>query len=373
VEHLRGAKYTDVLSELDDVELIKGRATLRGPNTIAVGAATYEADKVLIATGTRPRMPQIPGLRDPGVWDSTRALAAQDLPRDLVVLGGSYIALELGQMFARLGSRVTIVQRGEQILSGEDRDVAETLTGFLRDEGIAVRVGHQVERLERDGGDFRVTLRHAGGSDQLSGSAVIAALGRAPNTPGLSDVGLDKDGFIEVGEDLETSVPGVYAAGDVIGEPLYVYAAAYEGKLAAQNALSGASDPRDYTALPWVIFSDPQVSGVGLNERQAATAGVAVDVSVVPLKNVPRALAARDTRGFIKLLRARGEDRLVGARIVAPEGSEQIMEATLMIRFGLSVSEVARHFHPYLTQGEAIKLALLSFDKDVEKLSCCAS
>jgi mercuric reductase len=175
-----------------------------------------------------------------------------------------------------------------------------------------------------------------------------------------------------VRDDLETSVPGLYAAGDVIGEPAYVYAAAYEGALAAENALTGSATRRDYTAIPWVIFTDPQVAGVGLNEREAAAAGLPVDVSVLPFSQVPRALAARDTRGFVKLLRARGEDRLVGARILAPEGGEQIIEASLMIKFALPVSAVARHFHPYLTQGEAMKLAALGFDRDVATLSCCA-
>ena len=159
----------------------------------------------------------------------------------------------------------------------------------------------------------------------------------------------------------------------MIGEPAYVYAAAYEGALAAETALEGTTTQRNYAAIPWVIFSDPQVSGVGLNERQAAAAGIDVDVSTLALSHIPRALAARDTRGFIKLLRARGEDKLVGARIVAPEGSEQIMEASLMIRFGLPVSEVSKHFHPYLTQSEGMKLAMLTFDKNVESLSCCAT
>jgi len=185
-------------------------------------------------------------------------------------------------------------------------------------------------------------------------------------------VALDPRGFVRVNEHLETSLPGVDAAGDVIGDPMYVYAAAYEGGLAAENALAGSPRACDYTAMPWVIFSGPQLAGVGLNETQARAAGIEVDVSVLALAQVPRALAARDTRGFVKLLRARGENRLVGARIVAPEGGEQIMEASLMIRFGLSTREVARHFHPYLTQGEAVKLALLGFDQDVEALSCCA-
>ncbi len=336
----------------------------------------YRAKKVLIATGARPARPAIPGLELPDVWDSTQALAATRLPRRLVVLGGRYVALELGQMFARLGSQVTIVQRSARILPEADADLATALTGFLEHEGLTVRTGCQLHAVTRQGDELRVTVRHDGREELLVADAVLAALGRRPNTDalGLAALGVELGGggFVKVGEDLQTTAPGLYAAGDVIGDPAFVYAAAYEGALAAENALSGSARACDYTAIPWVIFTDPQVAGVGLDETQAAAAGVEVDVSVVPLSQVPRALAARDLRGFVKLLRVRGGDRLVGARILAPEGSEQIMEASLMIKFGLPISETARHFHPYLTQGEAIKLALLGFDTDVMELSCCA-
>ncbi len=267
---------------------------------------------------------------------------------------------------------MTIVQRSRQLLPGEDADVAAALQALLESEGIRVRTGHQVTAVRREGERRIVEVRHEGGREPLAANAVLAALGRVANREGLEGVELDPHGFVRVGDDLQTRLPGVYAAGDVIGEPLYVYAAAYEGGLAAENALGGTSTGRDYTAIPWVIFTDPQLSGVGLNETQARAQGLEVDVSVLPLSKVPRALAARDTRGFVKLLRKRGSDELVGARILAPEGSEQIMEASLMIRFGLSIPAVTRHFHPYLTQAEAVKLALLGFDKDVESLSCCA-
>ena len=372
VRGLRKAKYEDVLANLCEVHFLEGRAVLRDSGEIEVAGTPYHAEKVLIATGTRPAFPKIRGLAEAGVWDSTQALDAPFLPDRLIVLGGSYVALELGQMFARFGSHVTLVQRGDHVLSSEDADVAEGLTGFLRDEGIDVRAGHQVERVARHGEGLAVDVRCADGTERLFGDAVVAALGRRANLEGLGGLDLDDRGFIRVDENLRASRPGVYGAGDVIGEPAYVYAAAYEGSLAAENALRGTSIARDYTAIPWVIFSDPQVAGVGLNEKQAAAAGIAVDVTVLPLSKVPRALAARDTRGFVKLVRASGADRLVGARILAPEGSEQIMEASLIIRFGLPVSEVARHFHPYLTQGEGMKLAMLSFEKDVESLSCCA-
>lgn len=376
VAELRQAKYVDVLADMPKVHRVEGRGRLVDRHSIAMGSSTHIVDKVLISTGSRPTRPPIPGLDDPGVWDSTSAMEAVALPRRLVVLGGRYVALELGQMFARLGSRVTLVQRSAQILPGEDPDLVCALTGFLEQEGIDVLTRCEATGVRRVGGEFHVSFGRDGETREICADAVLCALGRAPNVPGLGleglGVALQPSGAIAVGNYLETSVPGIYAAGDVIGDPLYVYAAAYEGALAAENALTGASTPRDYTAIPWVVFTDPQLAGVGLNEREAAAAGVAVDVSVLPLSQVPRALAARDARGFVKLLRARGEDRLVGARILAPEGGEQIIEASLMIKFGLRISDVARHFHPYLTQGEAVKLAALGFDRDVTRLSCCA-
>ena len=164
-----------------------------------------------------------------------------------------------------------------------------------------------------------------------------------------------------------------YAAGDVLGENMFVYAAAYEGGLAAENALTGARRKRDYTALPWVVFTDPQVAGVGQDEKQAAANGLEVDIAILPLSHVPRSLAARDTRGFIKLIRNRQTDQLVGARVLAPEGSELLMEISLAIKFGFTVRDLTSGFHPYLTLSEGLKLAALTFYKDMGKLSCCAA
>jgi len=321
-------------------------------------------------------MPPIPGLADSGAWDSTRALSAPFLPERLVVLGGRYIALELGQMFARLGSEVTVLQRSERILPADDPDVADALAGYLAEEGMEILPGTRILEVRRSGEAFELDIERAGRRVIVRSDAVVHALGRTPNTGGLtgSDFALDlrRNGELQVDDQLRTSQANIFGAGDVIGDPAFVYSAAYEGALAADNALGAEPRARDYTALPWVIFTDPQLAGVGLDEAAAAQAGIEVDVSVLPLDAVPRALAARDTRGFIKLLRARGEDRLVGARVLAPEGSEQIMEAALMIKYRLPVSEVAAAFHPYLTQGEGIKLALQTFDRNVKELSCCA-
>ncbi|MFQ5716643.1 MAG: FAD-dependent oxidoreductase, partial [Nitrospinales bacterium] len=184
---------------------------------------------------------------------------------------------------------------------------------------------------------------------------------------------LDSQGFLKVDENLQTGVKAIYGAGDVIGDPMFVYTAAYEGALAAENALSGNFGKRDYTALPWVIFTDPQVAGVGWDENQALQKGIDAEAATLPLSHVPRSLTARDTRGFVKLIRDRANDKLVGARILAPEGSELLMEISLAIKFGITVKELAESFHPYLTLSEAVKLTAVAFGKDVAKLSCCAT
>ncbi|MEX0680478.1 MAG: mercury(II) reductase, partial [Balneolales bacterium] len=178
---------------------------------------------------------------------------------------------------------------------------------------------------------------------------------------------------IPVDETQRTTVDHIFAAGDVVGNRQFVYTAAYEGKLAAENAIRDSRGKADFSVLPWVIFTDPQVAGVGMDERQAKEAGIDVEVAKLSLEHVPRSIAARDTRGFIKLIRNKANDRLVGARILAPGGSELLMELALAIRHGISVESMKSEFHPYLTLSEGVKLAAITFGKDVKKLSCCAT
>ncbi len=377
VAQLRQAKYVDVLAAYDRVELIEGQAEVESPRSVWVGGRFFEGASILVVTGSRPWLPDIPGLTESAPLDSTSAFELTRLPESLIVMGGRYIALEIAQMFARLGTKVTMLQRSPRILPTEDADLTDALTGYLRDEGLCIETSVRIARVERNGSSVVVHARIGGEDRVFSAEHILCATGRRANTEnlGLEKVGvrLSQQGEILVDEHLQTSQPGIFAAGDVIGEPAFVYTAAYEGRLAAANALGPELQKRDYRALPWVIFSDPQVAGVGLNEQEASRAGIEVDVARLELKNVPRALAARDTRGFIKLLRRRGSDELIGARILAPEGGEQIMEAALAIRHGIGVSEIASAFHPYLTQAEGIKLCAQTFGKDVAKLSCCSA
>lgn len=377
VEELRQAKYVDVVSDFEQVRIISGRARFVDDRTIEVNGEEITGDRVLIATGTRPFIPPIPGLSESGYLTNDTLFELEEQPESLLVLGGRYIALECAQMMARFGTKVTILQRSDRILPTETPDITDALTGYLQEEGIEVVTGVNTQRVRREGDRVIVEAEVDGHSRRFSASHLLAATGRRANTDdmGLDAVGIELDakGFIRVEDTLQTTASGIYAAGDVIGDPEFVYTAAYEGALAAENAISGAARERDYTALPWVIFTDPQIAGVGLDEEQARSHGYDAETSTLPLSHVPRALAARDTRGFIKLIRDKNTDQLLGARILAPEGSELLMEVAVAIKFNITVAQLTQMFHPYLTLGEGVKLAAITFGKDVAKLSCCAT
>ncbi|GIV53661.1 MAG: mercuric reductase [Candidatus Kapaibacterium sp.] len=374
-DELRQHKYLDLLDG-QHIVFRTGRAQLSGPTSIQLGDEIITARAVLIATGSRTAVSPIPGLADGPYLTNETLYHLTKLPEHLLVLGGGYIGLENAQAFVRLGSRVTVLELQPQILPQEDPDIVEALSQYLRDEGIDIRTNTRLVQVAWNEGSVVLTCEHRGRTYQLEGSHLLVATGRRGNTDdlGMEVLGIttDRQGFLQVDETLRTAVPTVFGAGDVIGYPPFVYTAAYEGQLAAENALLGRHQVRDYQALPWVVFTDPQLAAVGLNERQAQAAGLAYETSVLPLSEVPRAVVSRDTRGFVKLLRDPGTDRLLGARILAPDGGELVTELTLALRYEIPVSELARLFHPYLTWSEAVKLAALSFTKDVHQLSCCA-
>jgi len=377
VEEMRQKKYINIIEGIPNVRLIEGRAHLAGRNRVTVEGEEITADRIIIATGAAPLVPPIPGLSGAGYLTNETAFELEEQPESLIVLGGRYVALECAQMFSRFGTRVTMLQRSSRILPTEGEDITEPLTGYLREEGIQVVTNVKTEGVRRKGGRVLVEATVDGKPLDFEAREILVATGRRPNTRGLglekAGVEVDSRGFLKVDDALRTSVSNIYGAGDVIGEPMFVYTAAYEGALAAENALSEAPRMRDYSVLPWVIFTDPQVAGVGWDEAQARDMGIEPDATTFPLDQVPRSLAARDTRGFIKLIRDRRTDRLIGVRILAPEGSELLMEISVAIKYGMTAKELSSLFHPYLTLSEGIKLAAISFERNVEKLSCCAN
>ncbi len=376
VRELRQAKYIDVVAHLPDFTRMEGMARLLSPAIVEVNEEKIEADKVLIATGADAMVPEISGLGECEYLTSETALELDQLPESLIVIGGRYIALEMAQMFARMGSRVTILQRSSRILPTQAKDLTDELAKYLAGENIEIVTGIAIRQVYEDNGNTVVEGVIDGEKRTFKASRLLVATGRKPNTQGLgleeAGVELDEKGFMKVNDALRTNVENIYGAGDVIGEPMFVYTAAYEGALAAENAISAVAKQRDYAPLPWVIFTDPQVAGVGLDEKEAREKGIDAQTATLQLSHVPRCLAAQDTRGFIRLIRNRDTDMLIGARILAPEGSELLMEVSLAIKHGITVKEIVSAFHPYLTLSEGIKLAAITFGKSVEKLSCCA-
>ncbi len=377
VENLRQQKYINVVKDMENFRLIRGRATVISPTAVEVNGETIHGSHILIATGARPHIPDIPGLGKVPWLTSQDALELESLPESVIILGGRYIALELAQMFRRLGSRVTLLQRSERIMPAESPELTAALTRYLEDEGLRIVTGNQLQKVRQRKGRIVVESLVNGAAGTFEAETLIVATGRLPNSDGmgLASVGVElkANGAVETDGHLQTAVPTIFAAGDVLGKNMFVYTAAYEGKLAVHNMFSPVKRTADYSALGWVVFTDPQIAGVGMDERQARAAGIEAESATLPLSHVPRALAARDTRGFIQLIREKKSDKLIGARILAPEGSELIMEAAMAIRFGITTRRIREMFHPYLTLGEGMKLAAITFDKNVEALSCCAT
>jgi len=378
VQNLRQAKYVDVIKDDPNITLIEGYGCFIDEHNVEVEGSAYYGENILIATGASPFIPEIGGLEEAGYLTNESAYELDELPESLIVFGGGYIALENAQLFSRLGSKVTIVQRSAHILSDQPEELGTALTKYLEDEGITVLTDTIIREVSKneETGKKVVHLAVDGKVQKLEANEILVATGRTGNTKnlGLENIGIKTAGrdYIPVDETLRTSVDHIFAAGDVVGDRQYVYTAAYEGKISAQNALRASRGKTDFSVLPWVIFTDPQVAGVGMDENQAHRAGIDYDVAKLSLEHVPRSIAARDTRGFIKLIRNKKNDQLVGARILAPEGSELLMELALAIRHKIPVESMKSEFHPYLTLSEGIKLAAITFGKDVGKLSCCA-
>ena len=376
VEALREHKYVDVLKDDPNVTILKAFAILIDKNTVEADGKKYSAENILIATGSTTFIPELRGLKETGYLTNETLYEPNELPDHLIVIGGRYIALENAQMFARLGSKVTILQRSNRILPDEMPDITETLKEYLEGEGIEIKIGVKIKSIEKHNGKVLIKASAKDEEEIIEGTNIFVATGRKGNTKGFGleelGIGIHKNSFIKTNEYLQTSVPNIYAAGDVTGEYLFVYSAAYEGSLAVQNIFGENKTKKDYSVFPWVVFTDPQVAGVGMDENQAYENKIDYEVSTIQLKDVPRSLAARNTKGFIKLIRNKENDKLIGARILASEGSELLMEISLAIKYGITVKELKQIFHPYLTLSEGIKIAAISFDKDVNKLSCCA-
>ena len=375
VDELRHGKYEGILHCTPAITVLRGTARFADAHSLTValpggGEQVVAFDRCLIATGASAAVPPIPGLADTPFWTSTEALASSDIPARLAVIGSSIVAVELAQAFARLGSRVTILARSKLFVR-EDPAIGEALTTAFRDEGIEVLEQTQATRVEHAAGEFVLTTNHG----ELRAERLLVATGRTPNTRTLeleaAGVKVDAQGAIVIDDRMRTSAPNIYAAGDCTDQPQFVYVAAAAGTRAAIN-MAGGDAALDLTAMPSVVFTEPQVATVGLSEADAHQARIETDSRTLALDNVPRALVNFDTRGFIKLVAEAGTGRLLGVQAVAAEAGEIIQTAAIAIRSGMTVQDLADQLFPYLTMVEGLKLAAQTFTKDVKQLSCCA-
>jgi mercuric reductase len=394
IQEYRAHKYESLLDEPERIQCVAGPARLLSDHEVEVqgadGPRRLIGSQILIATGSAPSLPLAPGLTDVPYLTSDLLSSADDpwgtelreQPRSLLILGGGYIALELGQMFARFGTKVTLIIRGKSILSGYEPEIAEALTHLLQEEGLRIVTGAQVRGVERSGEGVALSLQRHGSQQTISAEQLLVSTGRHPNTQeiGLERAGVERDqaGAVRVDRTLRTNVSHIWAAGDVIGRETESQMAtpvgAHDGKIAAHNALSGEPLREvDHSVIPRTIFTDPQVAVVGMTDEEANAAGITCDCNTIPLSVVPRAGAIRDTRGVIKMVLDAPTRRVVGVSMLGVNAGEVIHEAAMALRFGATADDFIDMIRVYPTMAEALKIVAISFTKDVNRLSCCAS
>ena len=385
VERLRTEKYTDLAADYG-WQIVHGSAAFTGGIEAPMlrvdvnedGTRRIEAARYLIATGSAPWAPPVPSLEEAGYLTSTTAMQLDALPESMIVVGGNAVGLEQAQLFARLGTRVTVIEAQHRLAPFEEPEISQAIEAVFADEGITAHTGTTLTAVGHDAHGYALTARR-GDSEQstaLRAEHLLIATGRRPMTVGLNldavGVKIGERGEVVVDEHQRTTNERIWAAGDVAGGPQFVYVAAAQGTVAADNALGGENRILDYTALPRVIFTSPAIAAVGMTDAQVAQAGLHCACRILPLQYVARALANRDTRGLVKLVADATTGRVLGVHAIAEGAGELITAATYAISAKMTVDQLAHTWVPYLTMAEALKLAAQTFTVDVAKLSCCA-
>ncbi|MFB3074715.1 MAG: mercuric reductase [Candidatus Methylomirabilales bacterium] len=359
------------LEKTEGVNLLFGEASFTGPKTVAVrmnngGTRQLTADTIFINTGGRPSSPPIPGLDSVPTLDSTSIMELDVLPAHLLVLGGGYIGLEFGQMFRRFGSEVTVVQRGKQLLAREDTDVAEEVANILREDGVEILLETQTLRAEQADGAIRLTVRTQTGERTLSGSHLLVAAGRVPNTDALNlsaaGVKTDQGGIVQVNERLETNVPGIYALGDVKGGPAFTHISYDDFRIIRTNLLEGGNTTTTGRLVPYTVYIDPQLGRVGLSETEARATGRPIRVAKMPMAYVARALEMDEPRGFMKAIVDADTNQILGYTALGVEGGElmSMVEIAMMGKVPYTTLRDGIFAHP--TLAEALNNLFASVD-----------
>ncbi|MEX2159719.1 MAG: mercury(II) reductase [Dehalococcoidia bacterium] len=372
---LRESNYKDVLGSLQGVDYIEGRARFVSPTEVEVNGRRLMAEKFLIATGSRPSIPPFPGIDGVQYITNREAMELEELPESMIVIGAGPIGLELGQMFLHFGTKVTLLEKIPQILPRIEPEVADELQRVLEAEGMEIRCACNIERVWQEGETRFVEADVMGEKRVFQADQLLLATGVVPNSDdmGLEAAGVrtNERGFIDANEFMETSAPGIYAAGDVVGRMFLETLAAREGMVAASNAFENAVKTIDYDAIPAAVFTNPQVATVGLTEEEEMQRYQACACRTVEVSRIPKAKAIKETRGLIKMVIHPETSKIIGVHMVAPDAADLIHEAVLAVKFGLTVDDIIDTVHVFPTMSEGLKLAAQAFVRDISVMSCC--
>jgi len=376
VEGFRKDKYTKVLAGLEHATYVEGEASFSAEKEITVNGQKLTAEKFIIATGSKATVPPIKGIAEVGYVTHVEALALKTQPKELAVVGAGPVGLEFAQMYARFGTKVTILQGRERIFPHGEAELTARLAELLEKEGIAVITGVKVHSARKENGKKILSYTRNGKEEEIAVDEILLAAGKTPNTQALNlehpGVAVNERKEVVVNNNFETNVPSVYAVGDVTNLPLRLETTAgHEGTLAAENALAGAKNSIDYSSVPYAIFTDPGYASVGLTEDMQMERDGVCACRTVPFEVIPKAGITRRTEGLIKMGIHPKTRVILGVHILAPGAADLIAQAMVLIKNKNTIDDVLRSEPVFPTMSEAIKYAALSFTRDISQLSCC--
>ena len=351
-------------------------ASFKDKNTLVVNGQEIKAKKILIATGARAKIPEIDGIDKIKYLTNEEALSLKRLPKSMIIVGGRALGLEFAEMFMHFGVKVTLLQRSDRILPNWEPEVSYYLEQYLKEEGINIITNVRIDKVSGSKGAVKIYFSANGKEQEVKADKILLATGRTPNIEKLNlnglGIKLNEYGFIKTDRCLETSVKGVYAAGDVTGEPMLEALAAAEGNKATVNAVKGKKLAIDLNSVPSAVFTFPEAARVGLTDKEANGKGIKCACNPVMFKDLAKAGIIKDTRGLIKMVINAKTKRILGVEIVGESAADLIHEAVLAVKFKLTIDDIIDTVHMFPTLSEIMKLGALSFYHNVEDLSCCS-
>lgn len=378
VESLRQSNYLDVITSFKNVEFIEGAARFISPNAVDVAGErprTIEADKFIIATGSRAKIPPVKGIEAVGYLTNIEALSLKSAPKHFVVVGGGPLGLEFAQMYKHFGSDVLVIELENRALPLEEPEVSREIQHALEDEGIKFMTSSKLLEISADGEMKHARVDYKGDTVEIDFNEVLIATGIQPNTAKLNldsaDVKTDRSGFIETDIHLRTTNFSIYAAGDCVGKMALETVAAKEGAVAAENALTGSENTINYDQIPHAVFTMPQVASVGITEAELMRRLNVCACRTVPISSVPKGRALKEKYGIVKLVINPHNAEIVGASVVSPVAAEMIHEAALAIRNKMTIYDLIDTVHVFPAFSEGLKIAAQAFTRDISKMSCC--